>query len=215
MFGASFLLHGIDKWGHHHDKCKVTVRELLHLWYFSLWQKQQNKVTSFSVNQSKCDAVLWVPLCARSFPAPLHVLFYHQSLIIGPFYHIGPTWQAAWKVTEGHCHSWWFAKRNLKLDISEAETELLEMWKLEPKTMVNLIHVWFCSHDSDDKSNKWKAEIQRFMMKKRNLILSLFHSRRKSGRGENGISLEYMQRKSWIKKKCLSCTSQKSVYSFT
>lgn len=68
-------------------------------------------------------------LCQESFPAPLeNVLFYHQSLIIGPFSNIGPTWQVAWKVTEGHCHSWQFAKRNLKLDVSEAETKLPEMW---------------------------------------------------------------------------------------
>lgn len=52
-----------------------------------------------------------------------------------------------------------------------AEKELPLMWKLEPKTVINLKHLWFCSHDWDDKSNKWKAESQRFKKEKLDLVL--------------------------------------------
>lgn len=44
---------------------EALVRGLLHLWYFSLSEKQNNRVASSSVDRATCHAVLWVLLCAR------------------------------------------------------------------------------------------------------------------------------------------------------
>lgn len=50
----------------HRSTFKATlVRAWVHPCYFSLSQNQPNAVTSFSLNRSKYNAVLWVPLCAR------------------------------------------------------------------------------------------------------------------------------------------------------
>lgn len=133
-------------------------------------KERSARVTSFPVNRSKCYAVLWVPPCARGvFQLPCMFCFIvsHSSL-------------ARFTTLEQHDKR---LERSRKVIVTPddlprgtwkltlAEKELPLMWKLEPKTVINLKHVWFCSHDWDDKSNKWKAESQRFKKEKLDLVL--------------------------------------------